>query len=372
MNTLDKVRRLKERRPQAGGSGRMRGIFHQWKDGDNTIRLAGSFLEVRTHFIAPAPKRSDRGLCRQDAFVGDNAIPQVINCLNWDAEKEEPRATKTCPICKLMEIARAILKENPTDEEKKFAELLRQAASPRPNLKWNIIDREDPYIVLTDNGKETRVLGLKIATIGMEAWKDIEGVFEQCNRDISDPKLGIDIKVTKGHNGTRTVYSAQAVLDGVSLKVSPFTAEEAALPMHDLKALCGKSVPVQKILDALHEDLRNIYDVNTTDDTVDVAVEKEAEQAAVAVVAEETFDDGGLSAAPVAAAVEDGDGLMDGTAAQAAPAPKPVAAKPVAARPAAPVAPKAPVAPARPVAPVAPAAAKKPVGVPASLAQKKT
>jgi hypothetical protein len=355
----------------------MRGIFHQWKDGDNVIRLAGNFLEVRTHFIAPAKARNDRGLCRQDAFLkdGESSLPQVINCLDWDVEKEEPRAIKRCPICKLAEIAKAILKENPTDEEKKFADGLRQAASARSNLKWNIIDRDDPYIILTDNGTEKRVLGFKIATIGMEAWKDIEGIFEQCNRDISDPKLGIDVKVTKGSNGMRVVYSAQAVLDGVSLKVTPFTAEEAAMPMHDLKGLCGKTVEPQKIVDAMHEDLMQLYQLNI-EEAGETGLEKEEEAAATAVVVEEApFDDGGLS---TAAPAEDGDGLMDGTKAQApAPAPKPVAPKPVASapvasKPAAPVASK-PVAPVRPVTTAAPASTiKKPVGVPASIAQKKT
>jgi len=356
MSTLDKVRRLKERRPQAGGNGRIRGIFHGWKDGDNTIRLAGSFLEVRTHFIAPAPKRQDRGLCRADAFQGDNNIPQVVNCLDWDIEKEEPRSVKRCPICKLYEIARSVLKDNPTPEEKKFFDALRQSAVARTNLKWNIIDRDDPYVVLTDNGTEKRVLGFKVATVGMEAWKDIEGIFEQCNIDISDPVKGIDIKVTKGSNGTRVVYSAQAVLAGERLKITPFSAEEAAMPLHDLKVLCGKQIDPQRIVDSLHEDLMELYSVNSDD--ADPALVQEEVAATAAVVADdaaaaESFDDGGLAAAAVTA--EDGDGLMDGTAPATAPAPAPA----VQAKPAAPVAPAA-----KPTAPVAakpPVAAAKPV-----------
>ncbi len=336
--TMERIRRMKERRPQAGGSGRMKGIFHAWKEGDNIIRLAGNFLEVRTHFIAPAPKRSDRGLCRPDAFQGDNSLPQVINCLDWDVEREEPKAVKTCPICKLANIARAILKENPTDEEKKFADALRQAAGARPNLKWNIIDRDDPFIILTEGEKEKRVLGFKVATIGMEAWKDIEGIFEQCNRDISDPKEGLDIKVTKGNNGARTVYSAQAVLAGVSLKVSPFTPEEAAMPLHDLKSLSGKMVDAMKIVDALHEDLMELYRLNDPSTPVAPA-EVEAEAAAVAVAEEAPFDDGGLSAP-----AED-DGLMGGAT--------------------------QPAKPAAPSRPVSAAPLKKPVGT-APVAQKKT
>ena len=71
---MEKIRRFKARRPQSFGGGRIRGIFHKWKDGDNNIRLAGEFVEVKTHYIAPNTKRQERGLCEPAAFQnGDNS-----------------------------------------------------------------------------------------------------------------------------------------------------------------------------------------------------------------------------------------------------------------------------------------------------------
>jgi len=55
MSVLDRLTKQQASRPQGGQGGRVKGIFHQWKDGANHIRLAGDFVEVRTHFIAPSP-----------------------------------------------------------------------------------------------------------------------------------------------------------------------------------------------------------------------------------------------------------------------------------------------------------------------------
>jgi len=359
-STLEKIRRLKARRPQGGSGNRFKGVFHQWKDGDNIIRLAGSFLEVRTHFIAPAPKRNDRGICQAAAFQGENSISSFVNCLDWDVKMEEATRVKTCPICKLSSLAYQILKDTGiTDQEKKFFKDLSSSAYAKRNLKWNILDRDDPYVTLVDDSGEKRVLGFKIATIGMEAWNDIEGIFEQCRCDIADPVDGIDIRVVKGSNGTRIVYSAQAVLDGRELKATPFTEEEAALEMHDLKVRCGKMVEAQLIVDALHEDLRELLEMN--DD--EKALEKESEVATAAV---------GIDSEPVA---EDGDGLMDATSQSATPTPKPAAparptpqapviqrpTAPAVQKPAPPAAPKSAASlPPRPATP----AASKPTTVP--------
>ncbi len=100
-SVLDKVNKFKATGPRSGGNGpRLRGIFHQWKDGDNIIRLVGEFLEVRTHFVAPVVSRGERGLCMPSAFTGEGKLPQVLNCLDWDPKTEQEKAEKTCPICK--------------------------------------------------------------------------------------------------------------------------------------------------------------------------------------------------------------------------------------------------------------------------------
>ena len=364
-STLDKVRRLKAKTPQNKGSfGRMKGIYHNWLDGENVIRLVGEFLEVRTHFIAPAPKRNDRGLCRADVFKGEGSLPMVVNCPDWDAVKEEAKPVKTCPLCKLSAVAKAIKKEvGSTAEEKKFFDALGQQAEAKFNLKWNILDRNDPNILLVDEqGNEKKVLGFKIANVGKEAWNDIESIFAQCKIDISDPNKGVDIKVVKGHNGKRTVYSAQAILEGTSLRVTPFTEEEKALQMHNLKERCGQSTPVQKIIDALHEDLRQLYEENT-----DTAAVEDPSVGAEPVVADEksalqdALADEPAAETPAEEVVAE-EAAGDDDALCGIPTPAPVTTRPAAPRAAVPVA----AAPKTATVPI-----RRAVAVPTVDAQKK-
>ena len=236
-------------------------------------------MEVRTHFIAPSPKRKDRGLCGQAAFQGDEKIPQVINCLNWDIALERPKKEKTCPICKLNAVARAVLAEKPSEDEKKFFEALRAATRATSTLKWNILDRDDLMVTVENNGKEEKVLGFKIASVGPEASNDISGIFKQVGYDINDPARGIDIEVVKDSKGARTTYSARAVIEGTSLKVTPFTKEELALELNDLKVRCGKQTDADKIVDALHEDLREIISTAVTEATDDASTDAAVEEA---------------------------------------------------------------------------------------------
>jgi hypothetical protein len=307
MGVLDKVRKFKNSRPKNEGRTRTRGIFHDWQDGENRIRLVGEFLEVKTHFIAPAQSRGDRGLCQADAFAKDNSkkISKVVNCPDWDIEKEEMKDKKTCPICKLYRLAVQALKEDPNDEEKKYFEALKSAARVRTNLKWNVFDRENPNVtVIDENGNEAEQKGLKIATIGMEAWDDIEGIFAQCGFDITDPAEGVDIKVIKGHNGTRTAYSAQVVIEGTGLAVTPFDEEELAIvgQPHELKAICGKKTEASAIRDALHGDYADLLELNDEDDDeddtpaddtpADETTPKEEEAVADEPAADEAVDEG--------------------------------------------------------------------------------
>ena len=134
------------------------------------------------------------------------------------------------------------------------------------------------------------------------------------------------------------------------MKITPFTVEERLLQLHDLKAICGKVSDVHLVYDALHEDLRELLDINNS--PVDDPLEKEADEAAAEVLSEEPVSEGLPFEVRTAAteAIEDGDGLMDGTSAPVAAPKAPVAA------PRAPVVPRAPVA--APRAPVAAPASK--------------
>jgi hypothetical protein len=267
---LDKINKLKNSRQNNNNfGGQTRGIFHNWEDGENHIRLIGEFLEVKTHFACPNPKRGDRGLCQQEAFDtrNSNSIPKVINCPDWDVEKEEETSKKKCPICKLYQIAKQALKEDPTPKEKEYFERLLQATKARSSLKWNIFDRDNPNVTVVDEkGNEVQKKGVKIATIGMEAYNDIEGIFNQCGFDITDPEDGVDICVKRVHNGMRPEYSAQVQLSGRGLKVTPFDKEELGLVerLPDLKAICGKQTDPDNIMDALHGDYRELLEMNDT------------------------------------------------------------------------------------------------------------
>jgi hypothetical protein len=254
MGTIDKIKKFEASRPRNGGGG-ARGVFHTFNSGDNIVRLVGEFIEVKTHFIAPVKSRKDRGLCIQDAFEGDDKLPMVANCPDWDVVNEKPRGTKTCPICALQKVYRnkAKMPGISAEDKAKYDELAGKC-SARTALKWNIIDREDPYIIeVTDKG-EKKVLGYKIVTIGMEAWGDIQGIFTQCDFDISDAKEGIDINIFRTDE-KKTSYSARAVLEKGSVKKTPLTDEESAMQLHDLKRMCGKQTDPIAMRDALHSDL---------------------------------------------------------------------------------------------------------------------
>jgi len=269
-NVAEKMRKLRERRAKESSGkqnfSNLRDIYYDFEMGDNRVRLCGEFLEVRTHFIAPAPKRSDRGLCNSEAFKGDNRIPMVINCPDWDIENEVEKGTTDCPICKLNKIANSILSDGPNEEEKDFFTKLRSQCRARTALKWNLLDRTNPYITKKEGDTEEQVLGYKIATIGMEAYDDIEGIFEQTGMDISDDGEGVDIIIAKNKGKMRIEYSAKAAMD-MSVKpptvaMTPLTKEELSAERHRLKERCGRQTDPSAVVDALHPDLREFLELN--------------------------------------------------------------------------------------------------------------
>jgi hypothetical protein len=279
MGVLDKIKKFKNSRPRNdGGRSKIMGLWHDFQDGSNELRLVSGgsheFLEVRSHFICPAPKRGERGLCQAEAFNGDDKIPKVVNCPDWDIEMEEERSKKTCPVCRLFRLAKEALVElkkedDPDKKDVDYFEKIVELARPRTSLKWNVFDREKPNVIVVDeNGNEKKQKGLKIASFGMEAWNDIEGIFEQCGFDISDPVEGVDINVIKGHNGARIAYSAQVKLEGTSVKVTPFDEDEREIASkpHDLLAICGKQTDSKAIQDALHGDYAELLELNDDDD----------------------------------------------------------------------------------------------------------
>jgi hypothetical protein len=274
MSLSEKMRKLRERRQKEGGNNNrsnLRDIFFDFEGGDNRIRLVGEFLEVKTHFIAPAPKRSDRGLCQAESFKGDNRIPMVINCPDWDPETEESRGTQNCPICKLNRISKGILDEGPDEEEKDFFKNLASATRQRTVLKWNIIDRNNPFVTKKEGDNEEKIFGFKIASVGMEAYNDIEGIFEQTGMDITDDEEGCDILVTK-QKKARWEYSAKVAMapgKPPTVAMTPLTEEEKGAERHRLLDRCGRQTEPQKVVDALHGDLRDLLELNPDEEAAE-------------------------------------------------------------------------------------------------------
>lgn len=267
---LERIKRIRATMNSSGSSGnlRFRGIYHTWRS-ENVIRLVGECLETRTHFIAASTKSGSRGLCTADAFV-DKKLRSIINCFDWDVAHEQPTAVKTCPICRLNAIANALTRKNSTqqltEEERKFFKNLGSNTYPRRSFKWNIIDRLDPLIIQLVDDTEQQVKGLKIVTMGSETFRDVSGIFDQCQFNIASPEEGIDIKVTKSSNKGKESYSATAVLEGRNLKVTPLTPEERGWKVHDLKAICGwQSCKPEDVVNFLHPDLRELLAMDLAD-----------------------------------------------------------------------------------------------------------
>lgn len=270
MDYRDRIKKFNNSLPkkQAGGKSTFSNIWYTFKDGDNTLRLVGEFIQVRTHYIAPNPKKGDRGLCMPQAFQGQDKLGINVNCSDWDVTTESEKPEKTCAICSLYHVCQKKLdranKGNLTKEENEFFFKLQTACKPRDQMKWNVIDRDDPYITQTVDGKEVKVLGLKVAQVGTEAWGDISGIYDQLQINLADPEEGIDILVNKSNNG-RVQYAAKAVLaksaaGPITVKQTPLTPEERALELHDLKKICGKQTEQDKVLSALHADLRKLIE----------------------------------------------------------------------------------------------------------------
>jgi hypothetical protein len=243
--------------------GRLTDIFFSWREGSNVVRFLGDFLEVRTHYMAPNKARGDKGFAEMDVFK-NKTIPYMVNCPDWDIENETEKSEKTCPICKLSRIARSKIKANGlSDDEKKFYKALADKSRARRALKWNVIDREDPFAIQTDEqGNEKKVPALKIATIGIEAWRDIDNIFDQVGFDITDEENGIDIMVKKDSSGARTTYSAQVILEGGAVKKTPLSDDEKKLVQHSLPKVCGKVTESSDILAVLHDEYAKILNAD--------------------------------------------------------------------------------------------------------------
>ncbi len=274
MSTYEKVMGRKEtprRSFSANDRPRTSGIFLNFKDGDNPVRLVGDYLEIRTHRIAPTnrPGWKERGICKASSFDGQNKLPEVVLCSDWDMDKEAETPKKTCPICAIERAVDDILrKEGRTldSESKKSLYKILSECRAKVQFKWNVLDRLDPFIIQTTNGVDSKIKGYKVASLGIEAYRYVKLVFDQVKVDISGVDSGIDINIVKSRAAnapdgkSKVSYSASVIIVGKGVKETPLTEEEKALPMHDLKKLSGKVIPPDFLVASMHEDLKELYE----------------------------------------------------------------------------------------------------------------
>ncbi len=241
--------------------GGVKDVFFKFKTGVNRIRLVGDMVESRAHYLAGNSKRGNRGLCPPMAFEGDEKIFSAMNCPDWDASTETKRTEKTCPICQLQNIAqRALASGKLNDATKAFYEELKQNSKEMTSFKVNIIDRDDPYITVVENGTETKQKGLKIASLTYTVAKKIYELSRNLGFGIENADKGIDIEVVRTDTNGKTSYDVRPVFEGIQAKVTPLTAEERSYQIHDLVAICSREVDVDKTRAALHGDLISLLD----------------------------------------------------------------------------------------------------------------
>ena len=274
MDLLEKLEKTTmDARRGGGGNQRTRttGLFLSWEDGQNTFRLAGEYLEVYSHYLAPSQER--KGLCRADCFKGENRIPQTITCFNWDVDKEQfLDGVKVCPICKINDLANACCKEiygkirNADSEQKTELETelkkwrnTEGMTRPRMKLKWLAFSRNNPNVVIIGgDGEENEQKGIKIATFSPEAIEDIKTTFKNVGITAgpADAQEGYDLILERGRNETRVTYSVGAKMDKGSIVQRAFDEEELRLfeGAPDLKALSRTKADPTAILDALHPE----------------------------------------------------------------------------------------------------------------------
>ena len=286
MNIMDRLSKIEEREEQQARKResfgeRVKGRWMNWEWGDNQIRLVDGWIEIRQCYIAPSQAMGTKGLCSQDAFSGQNALPYFVNCSDWDIEKESWKNVSQCPIRNINKFARKLVNdfqsrekqgETLDDQDREdfaFFQELVQASRIGKKYVWPIISRDNPNVIyVSEDGSEREDLGIRFATMGPEAFQEVSGIFKQIGGDITDPEKGLDIIIKKSKDG-RVSYSADIVLEGEGVDkrilVTPLSDKEKALEIPDLNAIYNSerySVDPQRLVDAMHPKYREFYLAN--------------------------------------------------------------------------------------------------------------
>lgn len=260
---LDHLKKIKEEQAKAaarrnGASNNVnRSIWHNWRSGDQIVRFVGDFIITKTYWL-PKSNFNPIALFPESAFEGENAIPKIMNCSNWNIDEEKFEENGDV-LFLLNKIARDVLKcASSLDEDTKTKfDYLKKRTDPNTYYRWNIIDRDEP----TDD--QGNVKEYQIASIGYELFESLLSIHDDYQpSSFTSIDEGIDIKVTKADNNGRTKYRAAPVLKRGSISVTPLTDEEKAWQINNLKEICGRQIDQDLVFSKLlpeWQDLINDY-----------------------------------------------------------------------------------------------------------------
>ena len=273
MSLVDRMNdRNKPKEDKADGGGSSRGwviessVNMRFKDGMNNIRLVGNEMEIHSHELAPN-KFGNIGIADSAAFGHKGGLPYRVPCINWDPINEKYDKDGGCPFCELYRKACLALKNKSLPEsDAKLFEGIKKSMRATERFKWNVIDREAPYYLKKirkgKEMKEVRVPGFKIADLSFSVFNAIKQLVITSGADIVDDGEGVDITISKSKEKDKTVYTANFVFSGTSIKVTPLTEEELSWKRWDLREKFCQPYDFEFIRPRMRDFFRAVMDMS--------------------------------------------------------------------------------------------------------------
>ena len=267
-------------------------VTMRFKDGINKIRLVGDEMEIHIHELAP-DKFGNIGVADAAAFGHKGGLPYRVPCINWDPVSEKYDKEGGCPFCELYRKACLALKnKNLPESDKKLFEGIKRSMRAKERFRWNVIDREAPYYlkkVKGSDGKEmveVRVPGFKIADLSFSMFNAIKDLVITSGADITSDEEGVDVAISRSKEKDKTTYTANFVIEGKAIKVTPLTDEERGWKRWDFVEKFCQPYDFDAIRPRMRDFFRAVLDMSfdeiaayggdedPQDDAVDTSVTK--------------------------------------------------------------------------------------------------
>lgn len=251
----------------SGQSFEKKDIWFKWDGKDErTIRLVGDFKWNRHHWIGKSKfaGKNDVDLFEEDAFKGDNKLPNQIVCGNWDMSTESV-SDNGCAVCELLKKTENCLKKygKDLDEQQKqnFKDIITKC-KPKDNYYFLCIDRDNPYITEGEKGFKIIQMPLTLLTAITELSSKLTEI------DLTSDEDGIDIVIKKTPPASgkgRTEYSVTPVFSGLTIKKTPLTEEELKWDRLDLSKMLGKAYDNDVLKECFTEEMNDILNDSDED-----------------------------------------------------------------------------------------------------------